>query len=883
MAKLSSDKTYVTVEKGDTLKSIAKKYLGAESKYKQLAAINGIKNTARLARGQKIYLKKGSSSSKKTSNSNMATVTQFGLQNDTDNLIFAVWKWSKTNTDKYQVVWHYDTGNGHWFIGNDTTTNDTESTYSMPSNARRVRFRVKPISKTYKKKKKTKTYWTASWSTDKIYNASSNPPEQPSAPSVEIEKYKLTTELNNIASNATHIQFQIVKDNSKVFKTGTAKIVTGRAAFSCTVDAGSEYKVRCRAQKGKEYSAWSEYSDNVRAIPSAPKKINVCKAMSESSVYLSWSAVKTAQTYDIEYATKKEYFDGSDQTTVINNVETIHYQKTGLESGTQYFFRIRAVNEQGNSGWSAISSIVIGKKPAAPTTWSSTTTAVIGENLNLYWVHNSEDNSSQVKAELELVINGAKTVHTIKNSTAEDEKDKTSVYVIDTSTYTEGVRIQWRVRTAGITNAYGDWSIQRTIDIYVQPGLILEATGKDGFSLETIESFPFKISGEPSPNTQTPISYHLTITANEAYETVDQTGNTQIVNQGEEVYSKYFDISEPLHVEMSAGNVDLENNISYKITCVVSMDSGLTAESSINVTVQWNEIGYVPNAEISFDEDTYAAYIRPYCEAEEVIYYRVFEAEGMYDKTEVTFDSVYGEAVEGAVTSTGEQVYFGMNDEGEEVYYCEVRNIELVEGVTLSVYRREFDGTFTELTTGLENTRSTFVTDPHPALDYARYRIVAITEATGEVAYYDVPGYFVGETAVIIQWNEEWSNFDTSDEEEPVEPAWSGSLLRLPYNIDVSDNHEPDVSLIEYIGRSHPVSYYGTQKGETSIWQVEIDKEDIDTLYALRRLAIWMGDVYVREPSGSGYWANISVSFSQKHRELTIPVTFNVTRVEGGI
>ena len=115
------------------------------------------------------------------------------------------------------------------------------------------------------------------------------------------------------------------------------------------------------------------------------------------------------------------------------------------------------------------------------------------------------------------------------------------------------------------------------------------------------------------------------------------------------------------------------------------------------------------------------------------------------------------------------------------------------------------------------------------------------------------------------------------------QPAWSGSLLRLPYNIDISDNYGADVSLIEYIGRKRPVSYYGTQLGETSTWNVEIDKADKETLYALRRLAIWMGDVYVREPSGSGYWANIVVSFGQKHCEVTIPVTLDITRVEGGM
>ena len=62
-----------------------------------------------------------------------------------------------------------------------------------------------------------------------------------------------------------------------------------------------------------------------------------------------------------------------------------------------------------------------------------------------------------------------------------------------------------------------------------------------------------------------------------------------------------------------------------------------------------------------------------------------------------------------------------------------------------------------------------------------------------------------------------------------------------------------------------------------------IPKEDKETIYALRRLSLWSGDVYVREPSGMGYWANVNVSFSQRHTEVTVPVTLDITRVEGGV
>jgi bacillopeptidase F (M6 metalloprotease family) len=108
-------------------------------------------------------------------------------------------------------------------------------------------------------------------------------------------------------------------------------------------------------------------------------------------------------------------------------------------------------------------------------------------------------------------------------------------------------------------------------------------------------------------------------------------------------------------------------------------------------------------------------------------------------------------------------------------------------------------------------------------------------------------------------------------------------MLRLPYNIDISDSFDPDVSLVEYIGRKRPVSYYGTQIRESSSWSTEIPKTDTETLFAIRRLAVWMGNAYVREPSGTGYWAHVNVSYSKSYSNLIIPVSFEITRVEGGM
>jgi murein DD-endopeptidase MepM/ murein hydrolase activator NlpD len=813
-----------TVIKGDTLSELAVRYGVTVA---DLVKLNHIQDPDFIVVGQELIIT-GEAKTTETNVTSTPTIGVFGLQSNTDRTVYVTWTWDKANTEHYQTMWHYDTGDGVWFVGNDSTTKHKQSTYNAPTNAKRVRFKVKPISKNKSTNGGSTSYWTAGWSTVKIYSFSDNPPKTPSAPTVEIVNYALTARLDNVDLNADYVQFQVVKDDSTTFKTsGSVKISTNSVSFSCNVAAGSEYKVRCRSVKGNLYSAWSPYSSNIETIPAAPTALTECRASSETSVYLAWAAVQSATSYDIEFATEKRYFDGSDQTTTVNNITSTHYEKTGLTSGDEYFFRVRAVNAKGSSGWSAIRSTIIGKKPAAPTTWSTTTTAISGEEVSLYWMHNTEDGSSQTIAELELIIDGVKETHTIRHSTSEEDKDKPGVYTLNTTGYTEGVSIQWRVRTAGITHTYGDWSVQRNIDIYAPPTLELQVTKASGEHINVLTVFPFYVRALAGPNTQYPIGYSLAIVSNEVYDTVDILGNEKHVNAGDTVYSKYFDTSEVLLVELSAGNIDLENNVSYTVKCSVSMNSGLTAEATSQLDVAWDkENHYEPNAEIGIDTDTYSACIRPYCE------------------------DIYGVPI---------------------------------EDIVLSVYRREFDGSFTELAKDIDNLANTFITDPHPALDYARYRVVAKTKSTGAISYYDVPGYPVGGKAVIIQWDEAWSGFDSPDEDRMEQPTWAGSMLKLPYNIDVTDNHKSDVALVEYIGRKHPVSYYGTQLGETSTWNVEVEKSDKETLYALRRLAIWAGDVYVREPSGSGYWANVTVSFSQKHCELTVPVTIEVVRVEGGI
>lgn len=872
---------------GDTLWALAKKY---GTTVNAIASLNNIKNPNRIYVGQVLYISgkpsdSGSGSGSGSSSSNVVKITAFGLQADTDKTLFAVWEWDKDNTDKYEVQWSYYTDDKIWFKGNYSDVSEKESTYNIPDNAKQVRVRIKPKSKTYTSNNKTVNYWSADWCSYKTYNVSDLPPTTPGVPTVTIEGYNLTARLDNLDVNGDTIEFDIVKNDSTTFNKGTAKIVTSSASYSCTVNGGDKYKVRARSVRSNLYSDWSNYSANVSTVPSAPSKITTCKATSKTSVSLEWSKVETAKTYEIQYTTKKEYFEGSNAIDSVTGIETTRYEITGMETGERYFFRVRAVNQQGESAWTDISTVVIGTDPGPPTTWSSTTTAISGEDLILYWVHNSEDASNETVAEIEVYYDDKKNVYKVINEDAESEEEQdTSQYKIDTSLFIEGTVIKWRVRTAGITSVFGEWSIQRTINVYAPPTLELELFNNEGEALNVLEQFPFFIRANAGPETQKAISYHISIVSTESYETVDEVGNVKMVIAGDEVYTKFYDTSETLLLEMLPSNIDLQNTVKYDVTCTVAMDSGLNTSETLSFEVSWTDALYEPNAEISIIKEDVSTLIKPFCDYYPDIYYIVDYVDEKYVMTSDTIDVIEGISVDNALTEEGYVVYAGMYN-NELTHFCIVRSTKpvAIPGITLSVYRKEYNGEFVEIATGLVNGENTFVTDPHPTLDYARYRIIAISDDTGSVSYTDIPLFEIGEKSVILQWNETWSEYDASDPDRIQDPTWAGSMIKLPYNIDISDSNSNDVSLVEYIGRTSPVSYYGTQLGMQSTWNVAIPADDLETLYALRRLAIWLGDVYVREPSGSGYWANVTVSFSKKHNELTIPVTLGLVKVIGGI
>lgn len=467
-----------------------------------------------------------------------------------------------------------------------------------------------------------------------------------------------------------------------------------------------------------------------------------------------------------------------------------------------------------------------------------------------------------------------------------------------------------------------DWSIQRMIELYAKPSAnvsIYDVTGRE--APEEISMYPFLLHVETNPPEQSIVTLAFDVISKSSYNYTDDLGTARYVMSGDIIFSKLFtssDVNESgkpyisndgsnnsFSFTFDSSTVNLENNSEYTIKCVVGFDSGLKAEGSIDIKMAYAETGEIePNASIEIDHNNIVCYIRPTCRKIEKLKHEVIIEGDEYVETDIVLVGEGGEPLEDGEPLVVRQTYY--DDEESEYYtvdtnvttdtdkmvyqsgdvlYCEFDyEFDVNENAVMSVYRKELDGSFTLLMDDIKNPGMFYIIDPHPSLRFSSYRIIAKDSINGKTSFFDTPYEDLGERSLVIQWDERIEN--TPYEEDiniPERNPWGGSIVKLPYNLDISNSNSIDVENVKYSGRKHYVSYYGTHTGETMSISSEIDKTDFNTLRLLRELSVYPGDVYIREPSGTGYWATVSVTFNQDHLNVIIPVSIDVTRVEGGI
>lgn len=525
---------------------------------------------------------------------------------------------------------------------------------------------------------------------------------------------------------------------------------------------------------------------------------------------------------------------------------------SGLERGKTWYFRIRIRQGQLLSNWATVSAgkfnhygstsgtiarATLTPAPAitgpedlgAPTCVTTPTACTVGDVVLLAWTHNSGQDSDQSAYQLEVKRQSYGT-STWTTQTLNGTAD--SSYAYDTTGRTDGTTLRWRVRTKGVDPAvWSPWSRQQDVRVWDDGVSSVSISPRTG---DAITRFPVTVSVTASGLSQAnrPIAWWAQMESVDSYTGIGTDGQPVTVQSGAVMWRHDVDANDAgfsagsLAVDVGASDVALANGRRYRLRAGCVTAQGLRNEAvPFEFETSWSGDVPIPSSYFVMDEDDHCCYVYPSC----------FDEEG-----------------------------------------------ELADGVTLSVWRIERDGSTVLIQDGIDNGTESYVTDPHPTHGLQWYRTVAHDVDTGAQNLLD-QYVRVSIPYLLIQWNERWEQEDEDDVPDGEEPRlrYAGMALELPYNLKIDEGHSPDVALREYLGRSHPVSAYGTQRGRTSSISCDIRRDDEATLSLVRMLAAWRGDCYVREPTGDGYWASIGdVRVTHSYDSRAVGVSMTVTRVE---
>lgn len=828
--------------------------------------------------------KKTQTTNKKTA---VANVTNLKLTQEAYNLgtAQATWGASSTSVSEYKVVWKYKVPSGEQYILNDSTSSNKYASQSIPNNAVTMYISVTPR---LKHKNSTSNGTTVSAQMD----VNKRPVTVPSLTVEVVEGPALNTTQNGMPivrlsvnnyhdaqNRATHIEIQVQKTPFRAASNNTIAVpnpsqvglyqISSRVAVDWqSFSAGNDFKFRARAvvRNGTTTitaSDWSDWSDTVYGPYSPlPNNCNV-RRNSDNSVTIAFTNPASNRIVNMEcrliedypefnWATVERYPQYFQDTTMAFSGHVVTF--TELKPVTYHIQARITGDSQRNTPtrWTNFSTkVIFAEAHDAPTTWSSATTAKVGERVFLYWTANSRDGSKEERARIAIKnLNTNTTATVVRVNTIPVDEDTSAHYVIlnqDTDLrYSGECTLEWRVQTSPYGgNLYGPQSVVRTVKFYNNPSINASLQVNEGTN--RVSGYP--IVGNVHSNlysNQTMLYYTVEIYSLQDYTRPMLAGNDIVITRGTTLYNGAYQVSgtsTDYEFRLMPNDLLLESGIEYSLKVVAVYSSGLTATSTFSFRYS------VP------DTDTVGAFI----------------IDGGYDQ------------------ETGGIILYPELDieEGPE------------EGFMVYMYRVAYDGELVPLTdeplTTNDELLLPMVADPHPTLTTSIYYLMIVNMATGAYSYCQIP-IDINDNALVITWNEKVNtapvNLRSDASIVTSTNMFRSRVLRLPYNVDATFSNKKDVVLAEYVGRSNPVSYYGTQQGYESKWTTEIPvTEDVSKLQTkpysvikplLDELMRYDGDCYVRDASGVGFWASLSISYNKKHGDKTIQISIDAAKVEGG-
>jgi hypothetical protein len=150
-------------------------------------------------------------------------------------------------------------------------------------------------------------------------------------------------------SAGSGVSYELQEDTSSAF-TAAATVYTGASVlYMVTGKNNGTYFYRVRASNGAGPSGWTTDTTGCAvtlAPPTSPVTVTVPATSSTGNFVVSWTGVTGAWGYDVEEATDAAFTT----TTQVYTGSSLSYSVTGKANGT-YYYRVRATNGAGQSGW----------------------------------------------------------------------------------------------------------------------------------------------------------------------------------------------------------------------------------------------------------------------------------------------------------------------------------------------------------------------------------------------------------------------------------------------------------------------------------------------------------------------------------------------------
>ncbi|GAA4441922.1 hypothetical protein GCM10023091_27850 [Ravibacter arvi] len=187
------------------------------------------------------------------------------------------------------------------------------------------------------------------------------PPAAPTGlAAVAVSSSQINLTWKDNSGNETGFEIERSTDGKNFVKTGDAG--ANAVAFQQSgLAPATRYWFRVRSRNSRGGSSYSNIADaTTRDVPPANPAGLSATAISYQQISLKWTDQSGNETgFEIERSTDGKTF----QKIVSVAANVTSYQNTGLTELTQYYYRVRAVNAIGSSGYSEIASA---KTPKAP-------------------------------------------------------------------------------------------------------------------------------------------------------------------------------------------------------------------------------------------------------------------------------------------------------------------------------------------------------------------------------------------------------------------------------------------------------------------------------------------------------------------------------------